>query len=254
MPRVIYHMNAGVASILLSRPDKRNAIDLEMAGELAEALQRFSDDPDARAAVLHGDGPGFSSGGDITMFPDLDSESGLEFVRGLGERIHQSLARSRKPIIAAVHGFCMAGGFEIALACQMIFASAETEFAMREVRLGLIPGWGGTVRLARTTSPGLANDLLLTARSIDAVEAHAAGIVARVFDDPEACLAAAMDAALSIATAPALATESVLTVVRAARASGDDAFSLEQSSVAMLFGSAATQERVAQALTRGVGS
>jgi len=254
MPTVSYTVdNAGVASIVLDRPHKRNAIDQVLAEELRTALLRFADDDDARAAVLSGTGAGFSSGGDITMFPDLDSTSGLEFVRGLGESIHQSIAHSRKPIIAAVHGFCYAGGFEIALACQMIYASAETMFAMKEVRLGLIPGWGGTVRLARTTSPGFANDLLLTGRSINATEAMSAGIIARVFDTPELCLQVALASARGIAAAPTLATESALAVVRAAQLSGDDAFSLEQSSVAMLFGNDETQAKIKKTLDRGIG-
>jgi enoyl-CoA hydratase/carnithine racemase len=252
--RVTYTLgDDGVVSLVLTRPNKRNAIDLPMAEELRTALLRLADDDAARAAVLSGEGTGFSAGGDITMFPNLDSTSGLEFVRGLGESIHQSLARSRKPIIAATHGFCYAGGFEIALACHMIFASAETLFAMKEVRLGLIPGWGGTVRLARTTSVGMANDLLLTGRSIDAAEAKSVGIVARVYATPEECVAEARAAAKLIAASPALATESVLSVVRAAQNGGDDAFSLEQSSVAMLFGHDETQEKIKNTLDNGIG-
>ncbi|MES2172078.1 MAG: enoyl-CoA hydratase/isomerase family protein [Actinomycetota bacterium] len=247
-------VDGGVASITLTRPEKRNAIDLELANELTAALETFHRDPATSVAVLSGEGSGFCSGGDITMFPDLDSASGLEFVRGLGERLHQSIARSRKPVIAAVHGFCLAGGFELALACHMIFASAETQFAMKEARLGLIPGWGGTVRLARTVSPGLANDLLLTGRTILAPEARQAGIVSRVFDDPESCHAAALDAARRIAGAPDMTAESVLDVVRASRASGDDAFKLEQSLVAMLFGSPQTQSRISDVLYGGIGS
>jgi enoyl-CoA hydratase/carnithine racemase len=250
---VDYRTEEGIALITLNRPDKRNAINLPFAESLAAALDRLASDDSARAAVLSGTGKGFCSGGDITMFPALDTQGGLDFVRGIGERIHQSIARSRKPILAAVHGFCLAGGFEIALACHVIYASEETRFAMREIRLGLIPGWGGTVRLARATSPGFAMDLLLTGRTIDAKEAKATGIVARVFADESDCKRAAMDAAKTIAGAPRLATESVISVVRAAQNLTDDAFSLEQASVAMLFGSDETQQKITETLRTGIG-
>jgi enoyl-CoA hydratase/carnithine racemase len=135
----------------------------------------------------------------------------------------------------------------------VIYASKETKFAMREIRLGLIPGWGGTVRLARTTSPGFATDLLLTGRSVDAAEAKAEGIVARVFDDEAACKQAALESAKRIAQAPRLAAESAISVVRAAVNHTDDAFSLEQASAAMLFGSGETQQRIGETLQTGIG-
>lgn len=255
MTRISYEaFSDGVVSIRLTRPEKRNAIDLPLADELIEALQRFAKDESARAAVLSGEGDGFCAGGDITMFPNLNTEAGLEFVKGIGARIQDALAKSRKPIIAAVHGFCLAGGFELALACHMIYASRDTRFAMREVRLGLIPGWGGTVRLARATSPGIAQELLLTGRSIDAAEARDIGVVVRVLDNRDACLAAARETAAAAAAAPALAIESVLAVVRAAHGDAEDAFSLEQSYVAMLFGNEATQARIQSTLNRGVGT
>jgi enoyl-CoA hydratase/carnithine racemase len=248
-----YQTEDGVALITLNRPEKRNAINLPLAEALRDAIERFASDDAARVAVLWGTGKGFCSGGDITMFPHLDTHGGLEFVRGIGERIHQSIARSRKPILVAVHGFCFAGGFEIALACHVIYASQETEFAMKETRLGLIPGWGGTVRLARATSPGFASDLLLTGRSIDADEAKAAGIVARVLGDEAACKQAALESARKIARIPRLAAENAISVVRASRGYTDDAFSLEQASVAMLFGSEETQKKISETLEIGIG-
>jgi enoyl-CoA hydratase len=248
-----YRTDGHVARITLNRPDKRNAINQPLAEALAAALDRFALDDSARVAVLSGAGKGFCAGGDITMFPALDAENGLEFVRGLGQRIHQSIARSRKPILAAVHGFCLAGGFEIALACHVIYASEETRFAMREIGLGLIPGWGGTVRLARASSSGFAMDLLLTGRTVEAPEAKAAGIVARVFDDEAACRQGALDSARRIAEAPRLAVESAISVVRAAGDHADDAFSLEQASTAMLFGNRETQQRISDTLQRGIG-
>jgi enoyl-CoA hydratase/carnithine racemase len=250
---VQYRTDDHVAHITLNRPDKRNAINRPLAEALAAAVDRFASDDAARVAVLSGTGRGFCAGGDITMFPALDAESGLEFVRGLGQRIHQSVARSRKPILAAVHGFCLAGGFEIALACHVIYASKECRFAMREIGLGLIPGWGGTVRLARTSSSGFAMDLLLTGRTVEAAEAKAAGVVARIFDDEDACKQAAMDSAKRIAQAPPLAVESAISVVRAASDQSEDAFSLEQVSTAMLFGNRETQQRISETLQRGIG-
>lgn len=250
---VKYEQDGEIAWIKLNRPEKRNAINMQFAHELRDALERFRTDEGVRSGILAGEGKGFCAGGDITMFPALDALSGLQFVRQFGEQIYKSFNRMRKPLIAAVHGACIAGGFELALGCHFIYASRDSVFGMEEVRLGLLPGWGGTVRLARAVPSRLALELLLTAKRFDAEEAHDMGLVTRLFDDPEQCFDEAEKAARAIAEMPRLAVECIMDVVRQARDESDSAFSVEQLSAAVLLGSEDTHQAIGRVLARGIG-
>lgn len=250
---VTYEASDGIAWIRFNRPEKRNAINMQVAHELRDALERFRTDDDVRAGILAGEGKGFCSGGDITMFPSIDTVSGLQFVRHLGEQIYKNFDRMRKPLIAAVHGSCIAGGFEVALGCHFIYASREAKFGMEEVRLGLLPGWGGTVRLTRAIPSRLALELLLTAKRFDAEEAHRIGVVNRLFADRDECFAEAEATARLIASMPQLAVECIIDVVKQARGDNEAAFSVEQLSTAVLFGTEHTQNAIAAILEKGVG-
>ncbi len=248
-----YEPDGNIAWIKFNRPDKRNAINRELAYELRDALARFEKDDSLRAAVLAGEGKSFCAGGDITMFPRIDTITGLEFVRRLGASIYETLDRLRKPVIAAVHGSCIAGGFEVALACHFVYASEDAVFGMEEVKLGLLPGWGGTVRLARAVPFRLATELLVTGRRFDAEHAQRYGIVNQLFESREACWAGAAQTAAAIAEHPSLAVECILDVIKHAGTGGDHAFSVEQLSTAVLFGSEAAQRSIAKILDRGIG-
>lgn len=250
---VKYHKDGDIAWIKFNRPEKRNAINMDVANQLRDALERFRTDDEVKAGILAGEGKGFCAGGDISMFPNIDTLSGLHFVRHLGEQIYKSFSRMRKPLIAAVHGSCIAGGFELALGCHFIYASREAVFGMEEVKLGLLPGWGGTVRLARAVPSRLALELLLTGRRFDAPEGHDIGLVTRLFEDQEECFKEAENAARAIAGMPQLAVEGIMDVVRQARDESDAAFSVEQLSVAVLFGTEETQQAIGKVLSRGVG-
>lgn len=252
-PLVTYETRDQVALIGLNRPEKRNAVNLELAAQLTQALVRLECDRSVRAAVLFGAGDSFCSGGDIQMFPALNSELGLHFVREIGVPIHQAMANSRKPIVAAVHGYCLAGGFEIALACSFIYAAEGSTFGMEEIRLGLIPGWGGTVRLARAVSTRLATEMLLSARRLSEWEALSVQIVNKVLPSPDECLDEAIATASKIASMPAHAVDLALDVIRAARRDDGSAFDVEQLATAALFGSKPTQDAVRAVLDRGIG-
>lgn len=252
MSLVAYEVRDGVADLRLRRPEKRNAINLDLAADLSTALARFAADGTARAAVLHGEGPSFCAGGDISMFPALDGESGLRFVRDVGEPISKALQRLRKPVIAAVHRYCIAGGLELALACHFVYASADAVFGMEEINLGLIPGWGGTVRLSRIRER-LALEMLLTGRRLSAEEALSVGLINRVLGDAEQCLTEAHAIAASIAGKSPLAVEAAMDIVRVAQDDIESAFSLEQAMTALLFGSAGACDAIDEALGRGIG-
>jgi enoyl-CoA hydratase/carnithine racemase len=250
---VRYEVADGVAEIVLCRPERRNAIDLALAGALRDVLARFATDAEARAAVLRGDGAGFCSGGDVSLFPELVGDGAAGFIRELGPSIHEAIACSAKPVVAAVHGFCVAGGFELALACQFVYASRDAVFGMEEVKLGLLPGWGGTVRLATAVPPRLATELLLTGRRLPAEEARDCGAVNRVLDSPQECLSAARETARRMAGMPAHAVARILAVVRAAAAPAPAAMEVEREAAVALMRDDRTQERIAAVLSRGVG-
>lgn len=177
---LLFTKSEGIATLTFNRPDKLNALNLEMAGELREALEEVARDPDLRVLVLTGQGRAFMAGADVQTFLGLDPLAGRRFA----ERAHSLLLRLAGleiPVIAAVHGFALGGGLEIALACDFIFASEDATFGLPETNLGIIPCVGGTQRLARLVGRSVAKDLCLTGRRLKAAEARALGLVTRVF-------------------------------------------------------------------------
>jgi enoyl-CoA hydratase len=225
----------GVAVVRLNRPDKRNALNAALIGELEDAFAWVRSEDAIRAAVLTGSAQVFCAGGDISMFTSLGAESGYEFTRR-GFELLRPLETCEKPIVAAVEGYCLAGGLELALACDFIVAGAEARFGFAEVDLGLIPGWGGTVRLARAIPVRRARQMVLTGERIKAPEAHRLGLVNNVVDAGEA-LASAHEIASTIASKPPLAVRAAkMTLTQAAdAASNDAALAVERSVCAALF-------------------
>ena len=175
-----------MAILTIDRPKVHNALDFETSDALVDAWMRFRDDDDLRVAILTGAGErSFCAGADLRgvgdFYKTLTSAQRLrrsEQVPGLGG-ITKNLAID-KPIIAAVNGHCLAGGLEIALACDLRIASENATFGLPEVTRGIIPGAGGTQRLPRLVGPERALDLILTGRRIDAREAERIGLVTRV--------------------------------------------------------------------------
>jgi len=179
---ILVDVNEGVASLSFNRPDKLNALNREMAGELRQALEEVPQDPSVRVLVLYGQGRSFMAGADITNFEGMDPLA----ARGFAQRAHAVLSRLESleiPVIAAVHGYALGGGLEIALACDFIYAAAGTKFGLPEITLGFIPGVGGTQRLARLVGRSLTKEIIMTGRFLDAEEARTLGLVARVFPE-----------------------------------------------------------------------
>ena len=160
-----------VALLTIDRPDALNALDVPTLSELRDHLLALDDDGDPRALVLTGAGDrAFAAGADIKYMSGLDAQGAKEW-GDLGHRVGQLLETSPRPAIAAVNGFALGGGCELALACDIRFASRTAKLGQPEINLGIIPGWGGTQRLARVCGTGVAKDLILTGRLVDAEEA-----------------------------------------------------------------------------------
>ncbi len=181
-----FEREGAVAILTIDRPEVRNALDFKTSDELVEAWRSFRDDDDLRVAILTGAGDrAFCSGADLRgvaeFYRSLTSAERLrraEHEPGLGG-ISRNLEID-KPIVAAINGHCLAGGLEIALACDLRIASENASFGLPEVTRGIIPGAGGTQRLPRLIGPERALDLILTGRRIDAREAERIGLVTRV--------------------------------------------------------------------------
>src|SRR5262252_1466131 len=172
--------DAGIALITVNRPQKLNALSGEVIGELGDAFERVAGDSAIRAAILTGAGEkAFVAGADIN---ELAAMSAVE-ARCLalrGQAILRRLEICGKPSVAAVNGFALGGGLELAMACTVRFASDNAKFGQPEVKLGIIPGYGGTQRLPRLVGTGRALELILSARPVKADEAERIGLVNRV--------------------------------------------------------------------------
>ncbi len=211
---VLFDTDGPVARITLNRPARRNAIDGAAAAGLTAALARFEADPDLRVAVLCGAGPVFCAGMDLAAFGAGQVE---EVLFGPGGFAGLTEARRTKPLIAAVHGAALAGGFELALACDMIVAEDGCRFGLPEVIRGLVAGAGGALRLATVIPPARAREILLTGRMIDTAEAWDLGLIARRAA-PGAGVETALDLAREIAANAPLAVAETLRLSRAAEA------------------------------------
>jgi enoyl-CoA hydratase/carnithine racemase len=231
----------GIAVIRLNRPEKRNALSDALITELENTLHWALAEDSARVLVLTGSEQAFCAGGDISMFTELNAEKGYEFTRR-GYDLLRPIEIGEKPVIAAVEGHCIAGGLELALACDFIIAGADARFGFGEIDLGLIPGWGGTVRVTRAISSRRARQMVLTCERIKAPEALGIGLVNEVVPSGSA-LQRASELAKLIASKPALAVKAAkMTMTQAAdAASTDAALAVERSVCAALFGTAAVK-------------
>ncbi len=173
-----------VQIVTFSRPEALNAVNEEVLTEFEELLAGLERDPEVRVVVLTGEGKAFVAGGDIAHMRGLTPAEGERFVYR-GQRLLRRLERLPQVTIAAINGFALGGGLEIALACDLRLASAGARLGLPEVKVGLFPGWGGTQRLVRLAGRGIAKDLVFTGRTLGADEALTLGLVSRVVPDSE---------------------------------------------------------------------
>jgi enoyl-CoA hydratase len=177
---LLFELTDGIARITVNRPDKLNALNAIVIAELGDAVTRIETDSAVRGAILTGAGAkAFVAGADIAELTEQGATGGRS--RALvGQQVFRRLERCGKPVIAAVNGFALGGGCELAMACHLRVASEQARFGQPEVKLGIGPGYGGTVRLPRLVGKGRALELLLTGEMIDAQEAFRIGLVNRV--------------------------------------------------------------------------
>lgn len=198
-------IDAGVATVTIDRPAKLNALSAQVFADLLDALDALVDDPEVRAMLLTGAGErAFVAGADIGAMHAMTPAEGERFA-ALGQHVTRRLEALPFPVIACVDGHALGGGCELAMSCDFIYATARSGFGQPEVSLGLIPCFGGCVRLVHAVGPARARELIYTGRRVDAAEAQAMGLVNAVYPDRAAMLAAARRTVTQIAARSATA-------------------------------------------------
>ena len=218
-------LDQGILTVTVNRPDKLNALNRSVLADLDRLMDRVQTDPDIKAVLLTGAGPkAFVAGADISEFLLAGPDEGAALAKR-GQDLFFRIERSPKPIIAAVNGFALGGGCELAMSCHFRLASENARFGQPEVNLGIIPGYGGTQRLPRLIGPGRAMELILTGGMIDASEALRIGLVNHV-TSPEALLETARGIIQTILTRSPVAIGQAIAAVNAAT-QGDDGYAVE---------------------------
>ena len=177
--------NKQIGILTINRPDSLNAMNREVLIEFINGLKKIQSDKEIRVIIITGSGEkAFIAGADIKLMQKMNREEAFE-VAILGQELANLIEKSKKPVIAAVNGYALGGGCEIALSCHLRIASDNAIFAQPEVKIGLLPGWGGTQRLPRIVGRGLANEIILTGRNVTAKEALDIGLVNKVVPQEE---------------------------------------------------------------------
>lgn len=198
-----------VALITLNRPKQLNALNQALNTELSDVLDALAADDQVRAVIITGSGDrAFAAGADISELAQLESATQGRLLATRSHVLGRKMAELPKPIIAAINGFALGGGLELALACDFRLASETAQVGLPEVTLGIIPGWGGTQRLPRLVGPGMAKLLMMSGERVDAAEALRIGIVERVYPQAE-LLDAARQLAQKLASMPPLSIAAI---------------------------------------------
>ena len=198
MKNIIIEKENQIATVTINRPKSLNALNKETLEELLACFTELSLDEKIKAIILTGSGEkAFVAGADISFMQNLTAHQSRKFGQ-LGHLVMHTIENTPQPVIAAINGFALGGGCELALACDMRFASDNAKFGQPEVNLGVVPGFGGTQRLPRLIGKGLANELLFTGNIIDSVEALRIGLINRIYSQDE-LLTSCMQIAKTIA-------------------------------------------------------
>ena len=230
-----------VGFVKINRPDVYNAVNVEAILEMENAVRDFSNDDELQVVIITGEGKSFVSGSDISRLVEMDSMKAREYSQ-IGQRVLDFIENMEKPVIAAVNGFALGSGCELAMACDIRIASEKAKFGQPEVKLGLIPGHAGTQRLARIVGAAKAKELIFTGEMIDAQEALRIGLVNKVVA-PEALMDEAKNMAVKIMEVGPTAVRIAKTVInRGIEASLKTANSYETEAFSMLFSTAEAKE------------
>jgi enoyl-CoA hydratase len=233
----------GVALVTIVRPEVLNALSFGVVGEIADAFEALDRDEACRAIVLTGDGDrAFAAGADIK---ELAVQNPTDLAREDPFTHWDRIRQVRKPIVAAVRGFALGGGCELAMACDLIIAGDDAKFGQPEIKLGVMPGAGGTQRLTRAIGKARAMDIILTGRTIDAREAEAAGLVSRVVPASETLTAALEVAGVIASMSPVATMAAKRAVLRAQELPLEAGLELERRDFYLLFASEDQREGMA---------
>lgn len=240
--------------ITLNRPDRRNAVSLRMMDELLDAGHAAEKDPSVRAVIITGGEKFFSAGTDLNEA--LQVRSGNDGARYFGawHRLTRGLEKLDRPVIAAIEGFCVTGGCELAMACDLRVAGRGSTYGITSSRIGTVAGAGGTQRLPRLVGPAKALELLFSAESIDAEEAHRIGVVNRVVDKGGALAAAKAMAGVYAERAPLSLAFAKRAVYRGLQMDLDSGLEFETFLVSPIYGTADKQEGISAFLEKRTAS
>lgn len=234
-----------VCTVTINRPDKLNALNRTVIDELGAVVDEIISNPAIRSAIITGSGAkAFVAGADISEFTGLDAKGGRNLAERGQQLVFNKIENSPKPIIAAVNGFALGGGCELAMACHFRVAADNARFGQPEVNLGLIPGYGGTQRLVQLVGKGRAMELLMTGNMIDAVTALQYGLVNHVVKQEELLPKAISILELINSKAP-LAVAGCIKAANAVFDSSSDGYAVEIETFGQLFDTADAKEGAA---------
>ncbi len=223
---ILTQREAEILTITINREEKLNALNKETLAEIKAAFEAAFEDKEVKGIILTGSGgKAFVAGADISEFKNISVEEGKAFAKN-GQDIFNMIEKGPKPVIAAVNGFALGGGCELAMACHIRVASDNAKFGQPEVNLGLIPGYGGTQRLVQLIGKGKAMELLMTAEMIDAEQALDLGLVNYV-TTPEGLLEKAKELLYIISTKSPVAIKEIIRCVDAYYTDGENGFEVE---------------------------
>ena len=225
-------LEEGILTLSLNRVDRMNALNRAVIEELGEVMQEVYDDDDVKGVIITGEGDrAFAAGADIAEMSDLNEVNGRKFAE-IGQEVFSSIEKCDKPVIAAVHGFALGGGCELAMACHIRVAAKNAVFGQPEVNLGLIPGFGGTQRLTHLVGKGRALELIMTGDTISAERAERIGLVNHVVEDKAAALEYSRRMLQKIISKAPLAVGMVVESVNAALDPDENGYQTEANSFA----------------------
>ena len=234
--------NNHIGTLTINRPDSLNAMNIEVLIELINGLNKIQSDKEIRVIIITGSGEkAFIAGADIKLMQKMNQEEAFDFAN-LGQELANLIENSAKPVLAAVNGYALGGGCEIALSCHLRIASDNAIFAQPEVKIGLLPGWGGTQRLPRIIGRGLANEIILTGRNVTAKEALDIGMVNKVVPQEELMNTCFDIANMILKNSPNAIAESIKLIRLAAGTKLKKGLSKEAISFSQLFETKETAE------------
>jgi len=235
-------VNKSIGYLNIDRPESLNAMNDQVLDELTSKINDLISESKVRVIIVSGsEDKAFIAGADIKLMQKMDSKKALSFAEK-GHRLTKLIEHSKKPIIAAINGYAFGGGTEIALACHLRIASEEAIFAQPEVRIGLVPGWGGTQRLANVVGKGIASEIILTGRNVSAKRALEIGLVNKVIKKENLISECETIAKLIIGNSPSAVAEAISLINISSNKPTDAGLKIEAKKFSELFDSDETFE------------